>query len=85
MWAQPTRAHLGPQAHPGGLCSPRSPPSGTSLAHRVSSGPEKSPKHFTVFGLHLVPIFWEVKNKETATHSGHYVNRLVRKNDIKLL
>ena len=35
----------------------------------------------------MVLIFCEVKNKQkkTATGIGHYVNRLVPKNDIKLL
>ena len=55
-------------------------PSGTSLAHWVSSGPEKSPIFVAAFGLHLVLIFCEVKNKQkTATGTRHYVNRLVQK------
>ena len=34
----------------------------------------------------MVLIFGEVKKKQkTATGTGHYVNRLVPKNDIKLL
>ena len=47
---------------------------------------KRSPKSFAAFGLRLILIFREVKNKEkTATGTGHYVNRLVPKNDIKLL
>ena len=71
---------------PGGFVLPSEPPSGTSVAQLVSSGPKKSPKSFDVFGLHLVLIFCEVKNKQkTVTRTGQYVNRLVPKNDIKLL
>ena len=34
----------------------------------------------------MVLIFYKVKNKQkTATGTGHYANRLVPKNDIKLL
>jgi hypothetical protein len=59
---------------------------GAFLAPKVSSGPKKSPKSFDAFGLRLVLIFCEVKNKQKiATGTGHYVNRLVPKNDIKLL
>ena len=37
-------------------------------------------------GFHLVLIFCEVKKKQkTATGTGHYVNRLVPKIDVKLL
>ena len=47
---------------------------------------KKSPKSFAAFGLRLVLIFYEVKNKQkTATGTRHYLNRLVPKNDIKLL
>ena len=75
-----------PPGTPRWVALPSEPASGTSLAHRVSSGPKKSPKSFTAFGLRLVLIFCEVKNKQkTATGTGHYVNRLVPKNDIKLL
>jgi hypothetical protein len=52
----------------------------------VSFVPKKSPKSFTAFGLRLVLIFCEVKKKQkTTTGTGHYVNRLVPKNDMKLL
>ena len=38
------------------------------------------------FGLCLLKISYDVKNMEkTGTGTGHYVNRLVPKNDIKLL
>ena len=47
---------------------------------------KKSPKSFAAFGLRLVLIFCDVKNKQkTTTSIGHYVNRLVPKNDIKLI
>ena len=47
---------------------------------------KKSPKSFAVFGLRLILISCDVKNKQkTATGTGHWVNRLVPKNDIKLL
>ena len=69
-----------------GVFSPLGAPSGTSLAQRVSSGPKKSPKSFAAFGLHLVLIFCDVRNKQkTTTGTGHYVNGLVPKNDLKLL
>ena len=85
-WEQPTRARLGPHARPGGLCSPRGTPLVLLWPNRCLLVQKKSPKSFDVFGLHLVLIFCEVKNKQkTATGTGHYVNRLVQKNDIKLL
>ena len=81
--------HLGAPGTPGAawwVALPSEPLSGTSLAQQVSSGPEKSPKRFAAFGHHLVLIFYEVKNKrKIAIGTGHYVNRLVPKNDIKLL
>ena len=47
---------------------------------------QKSTKSFVVFGLILILISCDVKNKQkTATGTGHWVNRLVPKNDIKLL
>ena len=47
---------------------------------------KKSPASFTVFGLRLILISYEVKNKKkTATGTGHYVNRLFPKDDIKFL
>ena len=84
--AQPTRARLEAQARPSGLCSPRSPPSGTSMAYRVSSGPEKISKKFRCIWTPFVLIFYKARNKQKiATGTGHYVNRLVPKNGIKLL
>ena len=59
-------------------------PSGAFLAHWMSSGPKKSTKSFAAFGLRLVLISCDVKNmQKTVTGTGHYVNRLVPKNDIK--
>ena len=84
-WAQSTWARLGPQAHPGGLCSPRSTP-------RCFPGPldvflpKISSRSFAAFGLRLVLISCDVKNmQKTTTGTWHYVNRLVPKNDIELL
>ena len=81
--------HQGAPGPPGmhrWVVPPRGTPSGTSLAHLVSSGPKKSSKSFAAFGLCLLLIFYEVKNKQkTASDIGHYVNRFVPKNDIKLL
>ena len=57
-------------------------PIGFLLVHK------KSTKSFAVFGLRLILIFCDVKNKQkTATALGtwHWVNRLVPKNDMKLL
>ena len=76
----------GPSGVPWWVVPPSGLLSGTYLAHWMSSGPKKSPKSFDVFGLRLVLISCDVKNKQkTATGTGHYVNRLVTKNDIKLL
>ena len=53
-------------------------PIGCLLVHKKSS------KSFAVFGLRLILISCDVKNKQkTATDNGHYVNRLVPKNGIK--
>ena len=78
--AAPTRTR------PGGLCPPQGTPqvllwpTGCLLVYKNSI------KSFAAFGLHLVLISCDVKNKQkTTTGTGHYVNRLVPKNDIKLL
>ena len=62
---------------------PSGHPSGTSLAHVVPYGPEK----ITNFLLHLfgIDFLGSKKQAKTATGTRHYVNRLVPKNDIKLL
>ena len=62
-WAELTWARLGPKRALVG-CAPLGAPSGTYLAQQVSSGLEKNPKSFTAFGLRLVLIFCEVKNKQ---------------------
>ena len=54
-------------------------PIGGLLVHK------KSTKSFAVFGLRLILISCDVKNKQKTTGTGHWVNRLVPKNDIKLL
>ena len=71
----------GPPGAPRWVVPPSGHPSGTSSAQVVPSGPEKISKKFVAFGLRLVLIFCEAKK---ATGTGHYVNRLVPKNDIKL-
>ena len=58
---------------------PRGTP-GASLAHLVSFGPKKSTKSFAAFGLRLILISCDVKNKQKiATGTGHYVSKLVQK------
>ena len=42
-WAQPTWAHQDPQARPGGLWSPRGPPSLTSSSHIITYLQKKIP------------------------------------------
>ena len=55
-------------------------PTGCLLVH------EKSTKSSAVFQFCLILISCDVKNmQKTATGTWHYVNRLVPKNDIKLL
>ena len=65
-------------------CAPLGAPPGAARAHYVPSSPEKSPRSFVAFGLHLILISCDVKNMhKTETDTWHYVNRLVPKNDIK--
>ena len=85
-WAQPTWARMGARASPGGLCPPGGTPQvllrpiGCLLVHKNST------KSFPAFGLRLALISCDVKNmQKIATGNGHYVNRLVPKDDIKLL
>jgi hypothetical protein len=73
----------GPPGMPSCLVLPLGLLSGTSLAHWMSSGPKKSPKSFTAFGLRLIWIFCETKTgQKIASGTWHYVNRLVPKNDV---
>ena len=77
---------LGPLGMPRWVVLPSELPSGTSLAQQVSYGPEKNTKKFrcvwTPFGID----FLRSKNKQkTTTITRHHVNRLVPRNDIKLL
>ena len=77
---------LGPPGMPWWVVLPLEPPLVLLLPNRCVLVHKNSPKSFAVFGLRLVLIFYEVKNKQkTATGTGHWVNRLVPKNDIKLL
>ena len=67
-----------------------SPPRGTPQVQLRPIGfflvQKKSPKSYAVFGLHLILISCDVKKKQTtAIGTGHWINRLVPKNDIKLL
>ena len=79
-WAQPTRACLGLLACPGGLCPPRGTPLVLLWPILCFLAQKNSPKSFAAFGVRLVLIFREVKNKQKiATGTGHYVNRLVPK------
>ena len=76
----------GPPGTPWWVVPPSGHPPGAALAHWVPSGPKKSTKSFTVFGLRLILISCDVKNKQKiATGTRHWVNRLVPKNDMKLL
>ena len=48
--------------------------------------PKKSSRSFVAFGLYLILISYNVKNmQKTTTSTGHYVNRLVPKNDYKMI
>ena len=75
---------LGPPSAPRWVVLPLEPPSSTSLAQQVSSSPEKVTKKFrcvwTPFGIDFLR---SKKQAKIATGTGHYVNRLVPKNDIK--
>ena len=76
----------GPPGMPRWVVLPSDPPLVLFWPNRCLLVQKISPKSFSAFGLRLVGIFCEVKNKQkTATGTGHYVNRLVPKNDIKLL
>ena len=84
--AAPTRACEEAQARPGGLCPPRGTPQVLLWPVLGVLVHKNSPKSFAAFGLRLVLIFCDVKNKQKiATGTRHWVNRLVPKNDIKLL
>ena len=74
----------GPPGAPRWVVPPSGHPSGTSLAHFVSFGPEKFHKKvrcvWTPFGIDFPQC---KKYEKTTTGTWHYVNRLVPKNDIK--
>ena len=63
-WEQPTKARLGPQAHPGGLCPPRGTPLVLLWPIPCILAQKNSPKSSVAFGLRLVLIFCQVKNKQ---------------------
>ena len=72
------------QALPRVFCSPRAPSSVLLWPILGLLVHTNSPKSFAAFGLRLVLISHDVKNKQKiATGTRHYVNRLVPKNDIK--
>ena len=80
--------HLGTLGGPGApwwVVPPRGTPQvllwpiGGLLVHK------KSTKNFMVFELRLILISYDVKKQKIATSTRHWVNRLVPKNDIKLL
>ena len=76
----------GPPGAPWWVLLPPEPPPATCLARHGSSGLEKISKKFccvwTPFGIDFLR---SKKQAKIATSTGHYVNRLVQKNDIKLL
>ena len=76
----------GPPGAPRWVVLPSEPPSGTSLAHHVSSGPEKISKKFRCI---WTPFDTDIlRSKKQAKNSNwHWAlcTRLVPKNDIKLL
>ena len=63
-WAQPTRARLGPQARPGGLCPPRGTPLVLLWPILGVLVHKNSPKSFAVFGLRLILISCQVKTSK---------------------
>ena len=80
------RGALGPAGAPWCIVPPAGHPIGATKAHAFLLAHKKSSWNFMAFGLRLILISCDVKNKEkTATDTGHWVNRLVPKNDIKLL
>ena len=85
-WAQPTGALLGAQVRPGGFCPLRGTPQVLLWPIMGVLVHKNSPKSFAVFGLHLILIFCDVKYKQTTTTgTWHNVNRLVPKNDCKMI
>ena len=76
----------GPGARPCGCCLPRASSPVVSWPTRFLLVQKKSTKSFAAFGLRLIWIFCKTKKgQKTGTGTGHYVNRLVPKNDIKLI
>ena len=74
----------GTSGAPWWIVLPSEHPVGTFLAHTVSSGPEKIHKKFRCVWTPLGIDFLQCKKQEKiATGTGHYVNRLLPKNDIK--
>ena len=82
----PTGACQAPLARPSGWCPPwaASPVLLRSILCLLAQ--KSSTKSFAAFGLRLIWIFCKSKiGQKTATGTWHYVNRLVPKNDIKLI
>ena len=84
-----SRTHLGRAWGPRRAlvgCAHHGPPLWYFFGPLSVFGPEKISQKFPSFGLRSVLIFCKVKNKpKIAIGTGHYVNRLVPKNNIKLL
>ena len=81
--------HLGTPRGPGvpwWVVPPSGHPLGAAQVHCVPSGPKKISKKFCYVWTPFDRDILRVKNKQkTATGTGYWVNRLVPKNDIKLL
>ena len=86
---------MGPTTHKGApgasgmpwcLVGPTGLPPGASLAPKLSSRQKKISKKFRgVWTSFDMDILQSKKQAKTTIGTGHYVNRLVPKNDIKLL
>jgi hypothetical protein len=82
----PRGACQAPLAWPGGWWAPWAASLIVLSSYRCLLAQKKSTKSFAVFGLRLIWIFCKSKTgQKTATGTWHYVNRLVPKNDIKLI
>ena len=86
QWATRHQGAPGASGAPRWVVGPMGLPCGASLVPKLSSGPKKLSKKFCdIWTLSSTDILRSKKLAKTATRTGHYVNRLVPKNDIKLL
>jgi hypothetical protein len=75
-----------PLARPGGWWAPWAASPIVLSSYGCLLAQKKSRKSFASFGLGLIWIFCKSKTgQKTATGTWHYVNRVVPKNDIKLI